>query len=150
MAHLNSNESLAVEGLSWNTVASARQLAKLAAFMANKGSLGEKQLLSEDGWNKLHAEPKKLKLDKQWDSEFTQGGVNIYDVPVPNPPKEWHESNNNGFVGWMGWGGSIFQWHPELKIGYAFNPFTHSHYDMYCYRGSRMQKIIVDILNGTY
>ena len=23
----------------------------------------------------------------------------------------------NGFYGWMGFGGSVFQWHPELKIG---------------------------------
>jgi hypothetical protein len=27
-----------------------------------------------------------------------------------------------GFVGWMGLGGSIFQWHPEHQIGFAFVP----------------------------
>ena len=27
-----------------------------------------------------------------------------------------------GFYGWMGLGGSIFQWHPELDIGFAFVP----------------------------
>ena len=28
----------------------------------------------------------------------------------------------NGFIGWAGLGGSVFQWHPELKIGFAFVP----------------------------
>ena len=27
-----------------------------------------------------------------------------------------------GFYGWMGLGGSIFQWNPELEIGFAFVP----------------------------
>ena len=25
-----------------------------------------------------------------------------------------------GYFGWMGLGGSVFQWHPELEIGFAF------------------------------
>ena len=36
---------------------SARSLAKLGAFMANKGSLQEKQLISEQTWDDLHSEP---------------------------------------------------------------------------------------------
>jgi hypothetical protein len=30
---------------------------------------------------------------------------------------------NNGFnfIGWMGFGGSIFQYHRELEIGYAYS-----------------------------
>ena len=35
----------------------ARGLAKLAAFMANKGSLNGEQLISEDAWEAAHEEP---------------------------------------------------------------------------------------------
>ena len=86
MAALSTKECLAMEQLSWNINCSARQLAKLAAFMANKGSLEGKQLLSEDAWNKMHADPKKANMNKQYENIFTQGGVSIYDKPVPNPP----------------------------------------------------------------
>ena len=33
-----------------------RSLGKLAAFMANKGSLGSQTLISEEAWTKMHAE----------------------------------------------------------------------------------------------
>ena len=84
------------------------------------------------------------------ENAFTQGGVNVYNFPEQNPPKMWCLSNNNGYIGWMGMGGSVFQWHPELKIGFGFNPFTHNHLDGNCYRGSRMQKIVVEIVKGTW
>ena len=28
-------------------------------------------------------------------------------------------TGRDGFYGWMGFGGSVFQWNPELKIGYV-------------------------------
>ena len=28
----------------------------------------------------------------------------------------------DGWVGWMGLGGSLLQWHPELRISFAFVP----------------------------
>ena len=30
----------------------------------------------------------------------------------------------DGWMGWMGFGGSVMQWHPELKIGFAYNAFN--------------------------
>ena len=50
----------------------------------------------------------------------------------------------------MGLGGSVMQWNPELKIGFGFVPVTQNMLDFYCYRGSKMQKIVMDIVQGTY
>ena len=30
--------------------------------------------------------------------------------------------HRKGFLGWMGWGGSVFQWNPDLKIGFGYVP----------------------------
>ena len=27
-----------------------------------------------------------------------------------------------GFIGWFGMGGSVFQWNPELELSFAFTP----------------------------
>ena len=39
----------------------------------------------------------------------------------------------------MGYGGSIFQWHPKLKIGFAYVPTLLEFHDMYNQRGGRLQ-----------
>ena len=60
--------------------ASARALAKLAAYMANKGTFKGKQLLSEEAWNKMHAEPTfSAHFLQNHRSFFTKGGVCIFD-----------------------------------------------------------------------
>ena len=43
-------EGTKIENPSFNMYASARSIAKLGAFMANKGQFEEKQLFSEDIW----------------------------------------------------------------------------------------------------
>ena len=40
-------------------------------------------------------------------TQFSQGGLNVYE---------------DGWVGWMGLGGSLLQWHPDLNISFAFVP----------------------------
>ena len=49
-----------------------------------------------------------------------------------------------GFIGWMGLGGSIFQWHPQLDIGFAFVPTALHILDLLNERGKRFQ---TEILN---
>ena len=44
-----------------------------------------------------------------------------------------------GYFGWMGYGGSIFQWHPKLRIGFAYTPTLLEFHDMYNQRGGRLQ-----------
>ena len=52
--------------------------------------------------------------------------------------------NREGFYGWHGFGGSIFQWHPELKIGFAFVPTVLNTVELFNERGAKLQKLVVD------
>merc|ERR1712018_950676 len=45
--------------------------------------------------------------------------------------------DRQGFIGWFGMGGSIFQWHPELKIGFAFVPTSLHWFDFDNVRGAK-------------
>ena len=59
-------------------------------------------------------------------TRFTKGGL-CYFENLPDASEEERNNfnkNREGFYGWYGHGGSVFQWHPELKIGFAFIP-TH-------------------------
>ena len=48
---LTSKEVLKGESASFATITNARSLGKLAAFMANKGTLNGQQLLSREAWD---------------------------------------------------------------------------------------------------
>ena len=52
--------------------------------------------------------------------------------------------NREGYYGWFGYGGSIVQWHPELKIGFAFIPTLLSTIEMTNERGAVLQQIVKD------
>ena len=138
---------LQMEGMSFNVNASARNMAKLAAFMANKGSFDGKQMISEDAWQKMHDNPTELLMDGSMPTNFSQGGVNFYQFD--GPEEEWGRNNQNGFVGWVGAGGSVLQWHPELKIGFGYNPYTHNHMEN-ARRGGRLQAVVKQCIQGTY
>lgn len=61
-----------------NHISNARSIGKLAAYMANKGTLNGKQLLSEKAWNKFHADPKIAIMDRQTFNTFTKGGGCVF------------------------------------------------------------------------
>ena len=117
--------------------ASARSLAKLAAFMANKGKLNGTQILSESGWHPLHSNFTSAFMSggPNIPTTLSQGGINIHDDlslkkfdEFANHQKIYDSlsvSNNNrlGFLGWHGQGGVVMQWNVEHKIGFAYVPF---------------------------
>ena len=79
-------------------------------------------------------------------TQFTKGGICLFkNLPDANYwEKEKFNKNCEGFYGWMGAGGSIFQWHPELEIGFAFIPtFLHA-LDMFNERGAKLQQLVKD------
>ena len=45
-----------------------------------------------------------------------------------------------GYHGWMGYGGSIFQWEPELQIGFGYVPLDLFPLDFMNTKGSTIQK----------
>lgn len=142
----NSNEFKTAQVSSAGIQASAKGLAKLASVMATKGQ----GLMSESTWTTMHS---KAELDVFGQmpngvlrSNFTIGGLNSFQLPE-NPLNEMEDkfySNRHGFYGWFGLGGSIMQWNPELKIGFAFVPSMLNITDLSNHRGSVLQKLVTE------
>ena len=112
-------------------------LALVAAAMANRGSFNGYSVLSPSGWEALHKDPTDGKLFAN-NSRFTQGGVNQF------VEEDTSETNGRqGYYGWMGYGGSVFQWHPELKIGFAYVPTLMNWIDLTNNKGRLLQGEVV-------
>jgi len=90
---------------------SARGLALLGCLMANKGQYKGTRLISESTWEAMHGNATEDILFFDHSVPMTQGGIAKY-------PKD--NTFRDGYYGWAGYGGSVFQWHPEVKIGFAY------------------------------
>ena len=121
------------ETSSANGNCSARGLALLAAAMANQGSINGVQVLSKQGWEALHQDPVEAPIFGVLPTNFTQGGIN----------KFGETSGRDGWYGWMGYGGSVFQWHLDLKIGFAYTPTYLQLIDLNNNRARMLQEEIV-------
>ena len=54
---------------------------------------------------------------------FVKGGVAVGKLPTDaSPEQKLFVEGVEGCHGWFGYGGSIIQWHPEMKISFAFVP----------------------------
>lgn len=128
-----------------NATCSARGLAKLGAMMSAGGALEGRQFLSPEAWTALHQHPVRATMGSLLTTRFTQGGVDCFTSCPPSCPRVEREFNEGreGFYGWMGFGGSIFQWHPELDIGFAFVPTSLHVLDFFNERGKRYQAKVV-------
>ena len=128
---------------------SARGLAKLAAAMANGGAINGQQVLGETGHAALHADPIVRKMTIM-DNRFTQAGLALFrDADAATGPLEAGISlGRDGFYGWMGLGGSVFQWHPQKRIGFAYVPTALNPIDLFNERGKSYQQAIVQCLGA--
>lgn len=127
---------------------SARGLAKLAAVMANGGSLGGQQILSSQAHAALHAEPIERNM-MTMKTTFSQGGLASFSRPTDQPGSALEAGLNQGregYYGWMGLGGSIFQWNLEHKIGFAYVPTSLNVLDIVNERGKAYQTAVVDCI----
>ena len=119
------NEPIVARGETPSAAAncSARGLAKIASMMSTHGRYGESTYLTTEAWTAMHADPIEAEMGFGT-TNFTQGGVNLFTKTSHESSKLVKEFNlgREGFVGWMGLGGSIFQWHPDHEIGFAFVP----------------------------
>jgi len=126
-----------------NVHASARGLARLAAAMAGGGQLGGVRVLGPEGWALLHAAPI-VRVDASMHgcrTEFTQGGVNRFeDYPDDKMGERVLKSGRVGFVGWMGFGGSVMQWHPALDIGFGYTCTLLTWWDLANTKARKLQK----------
>ena len=58
----------------------ARAMAKLGAFMANKGSLNGQTLMSEECWNEIHSDPSVKHLNTHLQITMTKGGLGVWGI----------------------------------------------------------------------
>jgi len=124
-----------------NTHATARGLARIAGMIACGGEWRGKRYLSESAWSNMHADPVHRAMGME--VNFTQGGVAQFG-PMPAGSKAMVRALNigrEGFCGWMGLGGSIFQWHPEKRIGFSFVPTALHVLDLVNERGKEFQSM---------
>ncbi len=136
------NHGLAMgETPSANATCSARGLARLAAMMANGGSLDGHACMSPEAWQSLHDEPEWDDMGGLLPTRFTQGGVAQFlpSTADTGPLEHAFNDGREGFYGWMGLGGSVFQWHPALQVGFAFVPTRLHTLDLFNERGKRYQ-----------
>lgn len=128
-----------------NANCSARALAKIAAMVSSGGTWEGREYLSAEGWTALHADPVKAAMGSLFSTDFTQGGVDYFTAPTADssPLERAFNSGREGFYGWMGLGGSIFQWHPGHKIGFGYVPTSLNVLDLVNERGKAYQAEVV-------
>ena len=136
----------------------------MAAAMANRGQLNGVRLFSEAAWTQLHSDPKE-EIDSIFGTVtwYTKGGINKFQyldghrTKIDNPylvetfsdrSDRMMYENRDGWYGWLGVGGSIMQWHPELKIGFGYVPSSLLYLDFANVKGAILQKLVVDIVRG--
>ena len=124
-----------------NANCSARGLAKIAAMMSAGGKLDDREYLSEQAWKAMHGDPVKADMGGLFTTRFTQGGVDQFTECTAGSTKLERAFNagREGFYGWMGLGGSLFQWHPQLDIGFGFVPTSLHVLDLFNERGKTYQ-----------
>ncbi len=124
-----------------NATCSARGLAKVGAMVAAGGNWEGREYLSGHAWSALHADPLKADMGGIMTTRFTQGGVDSFTPCGPGSSRLERDFTigREGYYGWMGFGGSIFQWHPQLEISFAFVPTSLHVLDILNERGKRYQ-----------
>jgi CubicO group peptidase (beta-lactamase class C family) len=123
-----------------NANCSARGLAKIAAMLAARGKWGGKDYLTDQAWQAMHDAP--LKADMGFvPTTFTQGGVALFTETAAHCSKieKGLNAGREGFYGWMGLGGSLFQWHPQHNIGFGYVPTSLNILDLVNERGKAYQ-----------
>ena len=123
-----------------NANCSARGLAKIAAMLAGGGEWDGKTYLPADAWQAMHGNPVEAHMGISA-TTFTQGGVALFAAPGQYNSKLEQAMNTGreGFYGWMGLGGSIFQWHPQANIGFGYVPTSLNVLDFFNERGKTYQ-----------
>ena len=141
----NSPDVTKAELPSSNIRANARSLAKLASIMANKGQ----GIMSPEAWNEMHSQPQFYYMgtsnDTLFVTNFTKGGVNYFENPSTLSDFDSRNKinrNREGYFGWFGAGGSIMQWHSELKIGFVFIPTFLNTIESFNFRGAILQGLV--------
>ncbi|MEM7078483.1 MAG: serine hydrolase domain-containing protein [Pseudomonadota bacterium] len=132
-----------------NTHSNARSLARIAAMLAGHGQLDGQSILGPAAWQALHGDVIEADTGFAY-TRFSQGGVAAFGKlpPRPSPLDRGLNTGRAGFFGWMGLGGSIFQWHPEREIGFGYVPTSLNVLDFVNERGKAYQAEVIRCLDA--
>ena len=155
VGYFNDRSVVMGETPSANANCTARGLAKIAAMMSAGGSWKGRAYLSPEGWESMHRNPVFADMSIM-PTVFTQGGVNEFVDEAAKGEKESVlgralNDGRQGFFGWMGLGGSLFQWHPHHDIGFGYVPTSLNVLDILNERGKEYQREVlrcVEKMNG--
>lgn len=112
--------------------------------MAAGGKWAGTEYINDQAWKAMHEDP--LEADMGFvTTNFTQGGVALFTEPTQKSTKidKGLNAGREGFYGWMGLGGSIFQWHPQYKIGFGYVPTSLNVLDLVNERGKAYQAAVL-------
>eukprot|EP00095_Tigriopus_kingsejongensis_P003206 maker-scaffold50_size457468-snap-gene-1.14 protein:Tk03206 transcript:maker-scaffold50_size457468-snap-gene-1.14-mRNA-1 annotation:"beta-lactamase class c and other penicillin binding protein" len=139
----NTNEVRLGEMPSANGSCSARGLAKLAQCILNGGEFDDVRILSTTAVENMVDKPLK-RFDHAFvgvQSNFSQGGVNHFVINSDDTEQQKQAKRyRDGYVGWFGMGGSIFQWHPKHEIAFGFIPSLMHWYDLANLKAAKYQE----------
>ncbi|TRY81200.1 hypothetical protein TCAL_09008 [Tigriopus californicus] len=133
-----------------NGLSTARGYAKLGAIIANRGVLGSgERLLSQTAVEKMEANPirRPNMAILGVEDNFSQGGLCVFnkDLGEHHLAKSIGMLPRDGYIGWFGLGGSVFQYHPENQIGFGYVPTLLHWEDVGGARGTQLQAVALKI-----
>ena len=136
----NDPATVMAEISSANAQSSARSLAKIAATISSGGKWAGLEVLNEAACKALHENPIEANMGFTTVA-FTQAGVASFIETTKKSSKAVKAicRGREGFYGWFGLGGSIFQWNPEYKIGFGYVPTSLHLLDFVNERGKSYQ-----------
>jgi CubicO group peptidase (beta-lactamase class C family) len=145
----NDPEVVIGETPSANANCSARGLAKIAAMMSQGGKWNDTQYISQAAWKLMHDAPDRQDTGFMY-TTFTQGGIAQFEQVHENPHHFDHAFNTGreGFYGWQGAGGSIFQWHPKHHVGFGYVPTSLNLLDLFNERGKTYQVEVIKCIEA--
>ena len=86
----------------------------------------------------------------------TKGGVFKFDLEIiktyienksqvfdANAVQYRINKNREGYIGWLGYTGSVLQWHLDQKISFAYVPAESNFIDFYAQRAGVLQKLVL-------
>ena len=69
---------------------------------------------------------------------FSKGGICKFgkDKNIGGKMVESLHGQREGWFGWVGTGGCVMQWHPELKIGFSYMPTDYLKHEIHSNRAA--------------
>ena len=104
------------------------------------------QVISRKSWESLHGKACDSNMSGKMPTSFTQAGVNIFRDPAVPEEKDGF-SGRDGFVGWMGLGGSVFQWHPDRQVSFAYVPTLVDWTDLNNGKALKLQRAVMQCVS---